>query len=36
MLALIAIGAFSANRFLWAQSIEQAQAVTFIVVVLAK
>jgi Ca2+-transporting ATPase len=36
MLALIALGAFSASVFLWDQSIEQARTVTFTVMVLAQ
>jgi len=36
MLALIALGAFSATLFLWGQSIQQARTVTFTVMVLAQ
>ncbi|BFU88842.1 MAG: Calcium-transporting ATPase [Nitrospira sp.] len=36
MLALIALGAFSASLFLWDQSIEQARTVTFTVMVVAQ
>ncbi|MBS0184457.1 MAG: cation-translocating P-type ATPase [Nitrospira sp.] len=36
MLALIALGAFSASLFLWGQSIEQARTVTFTVMVVAQ
>jgi magnesium-transporting ATPase (P-type) len=36
MLALIALGAFSASLFLWHQSVEQARTVSFTVMVIAQ